>query len=71
MIYMPLEGVSACFRRHNGTHQFGCSCKKLNLPALLIILIITYHIDFYSCKANAFYIYLQCFVCFQLVDQAV
>ncbi|EFN84844.1 nicastrin [Harpegnathos saltator] len=28
MIYMPLEGVSACFRRHNGTHQFGCSSTR-------------------------------------------
>lgn len=27
MIYMNFEGVAACFRRHNGTHQFGCSCK--------------------------------------------
>lgn len=27
MIYMTFEGVAACFRRHNGTHQFGCSCK--------------------------------------------
>ncbi|XP_017756108.1 PREDICTED: nicastrin isoform X1 [Eufriesea mexicana] len=25
MIYMSFEGVAACFRRHNGTHQFGCS----------------------------------------------
>ncbi|XP_012233434.1 nicastrin [Linepithema humile] len=29
MIYMPLEGVAACFRRHNGTHQFGCSSNRL------------------------------------------
>lgn len=28
MIYMPLEGVAACFRRHNGTHQFGCSSSR-------------------------------------------
>ncbi|XP_032683205.1 nicastrin isoform X2 [Odontomachus brunneus] len=28
MIYMPLEDVAACFRRHNGTHQFGCSSSR-------------------------------------------
>ncbi|XP_077270743.1 nicastrin [Temnothorax americanus] len=28
MIYMPLEGVAACFRKHNGTHQFGCSSSR-------------------------------------------
>ncbi|XP_046743799.1 nicastrin isoform X2 [Diprion similis] len=28
MIYKPLEGVSACFRRHNGTNQFGCSSSR-------------------------------------------
>ncbi|XP_031827543.1 nicastrin isoform X1 [Nomia melanderi] len=28
MIYMSFEGVSACFRRHNGTHQFGCSSSR-------------------------------------------
>ncbi|XP_017888606.1 nicastrin [Ceratina calcarata] len=25
MIYMNFDGVAACFRKHNGTHQFGCS----------------------------------------------
>ncbi|XP_016914122.1 nicastrin isoform X2 [Apis cerana] len=28
MIYMNFEGVAACFRRHNGTHQFGCSSNR-------------------------------------------
>ncbi|XP_012529890.1 nicastrin isoform X2 [Monomorium pharaonis] len=28
MIYMPMVGVAACFRRHNGTHQFGCSSDR-------------------------------------------
>ncbi|XP_076236424.1 nicastrin isoform X2 [Calliopsis andreniformis] len=28
MIYMSFEGVAACFRRHNGTHQFGCSSSR-------------------------------------------
>ncbi|EZA58167.1 Nicastrin [Ooceraea biroi] len=28
MIYMPLDAVAACFRRHNGTHQFGCSSGR-------------------------------------------
>ncbi|XP_018317133.1 nicastrin [Mycetomoellerius zeteki] len=28
MIYMPFDGVAACFRRHNGTHQFGCSSSR-------------------------------------------
>ncbi|XP_015123019.1 nicastrin [Diachasma alloeum] len=28
MIYMSIDGVSACFRRHNGTHQFGCSSQR-------------------------------------------
>ncbi|XP_033325186.1 nicastrin [Megalopta genalis] len=28
MIYTSFEGVSACFRRHNGTHQFGCSSSR-------------------------------------------
>ncbi|XP_029040325.1 nicastrin [Osmia bicornis bicornis] len=28
MIYMTFEGVAACFRRHNGTHQFGCSSSR-------------------------------------------
>ncbi|XP_033363936.1 nicastrin isoform X2 [Bombus vosnesenskii] len=28
MIYMNFEGVAACFRRHNGTHQFGCSSSR-------------------------------------------
>ncbi|XP_011297726.1 nicastrin [Fopius arisanus] len=28
MIYMSIDGVAACFRRHNGTHQFGCSSRR-------------------------------------------
>nr|XP_012144351.1 PREDICTED: nicastrin isoform X1 [Megachile rotundata] len=28
MIYMTFDGVAACFRRHNGTHQFGCSSSR-------------------------------------------
>ncbi|XP_015588918.1 nicastrin isoform X2 [Cephus cinctus] len=28
MIYMPVDGVTACFRRHNGSHQFGCSSPR-------------------------------------------
>ncbi|XP_012280937.1 nicastrin [Orussus abietinus] len=28
MIYMSVDGVAACFRRHNGTHQFGCSSSR-------------------------------------------
>ncbi|XP_074109466.1 nicastrin [Cotesia typhae] len=28
MIYMSIDGASACFRRHNGTHQFGCSSTR-------------------------------------------
>ncbi|XP_034946564.1 nicastrin [Chelonus insularis] len=28
MIYMSIDGVAACFRRHNGTHQFGCSSLR-------------------------------------------
>lgn len=28
MIYMSFDGVAACFRRHNGTHQFGCSSSR-------------------------------------------
>ncbi|XP_016844807.1 nicastrin [Nasonia vitripennis] len=28
MLYMPIDGAAACFRRHNGTHQFGCSSSK-------------------------------------------
>ncbi|XP_063978988.1 nicastrin [Diachasmimorpha longicaudata] len=28
MIYMSVDGVSACFRKHNGTHQFGCSSQR-------------------------------------------
>ncbi|XP_012263929.2 nicastrin isoform X2 [Athalia rosae] len=28
MIYMPLDGLAACFRRHNGTHQFGCTSSR-------------------------------------------
>ncbi|XP_015432196.1 PREDICTED: nicastrin [Dufourea novaeangliae] len=28
MIYVSFEGVAACFRRHNGTHQFGCSSSR-------------------------------------------
>ena len=27
MIYTSIDNVTACFRRHNGTHQFGCSCE--------------------------------------------
>lgn len=26
-IYSSIEGGAACFRRLNGTHQVGCSCK--------------------------------------------
>ncbi|XP_066599037.1 nicastrin [Prorops nasuta] len=28
MIYMSFDGAAACFRRHNGTHQFGCSSSR-------------------------------------------
>ncbi|XP_076754651.1 nicastrin [Xylocopa sonorina] len=28
MIYMTFDGVAGCFRRHNGTHQFGCSSLR-------------------------------------------
>ncbi|XP_008557145.1 nicastrin [Microplitis demolitor] len=28
MIYMSIDGAAACFRRHNGTHQFGCSSTR-------------------------------------------
>ncbi|KAL2715967.1 nicastrin isoform X1 [Vespula squamosa] len=28
MIYMSIDGAAACFRRHNGTHQFGCSSSR-------------------------------------------
>lgn len=31
MLYTPLDSSAACFRRHNGTHQFGCSCMYINL----------------------------------------
>ncbi|KAJ9582233.1 hypothetical protein L9F63_003362 [Diploptera punctata] len=27
-MYEPIEGASACFRRLNGTHQFGCSSHR-------------------------------------------
>lgn len=36
MIYMSVDGAAACFRRHNGTHQFGCSCK---CPVILNLYI--------------------------------
>lgn len=26
-MFEDIEGAYACFRRLNGTHQFGCSCK--------------------------------------------
>ncbi|XP_014210820.1 nicastrin [Copidosoma floridanum] len=28
MLYMPINGAAACFRKHNGTHQFGCSSSR-------------------------------------------
>ncbi|XP_033222555.1 nicastrin [Belonocnema kinseyi] len=28
MIYTPIDSQAACFRRHNGTHQFGCSSSR-------------------------------------------
>lgn len=28
MIYTSIDGAAACFRRHNGTHQFGCSSSR-------------------------------------------
>ncbi|KAF7987839.1 hypothetical protein HCN44_003702 [Aphidius gifuensis] len=28
MIYKTIDGVTPCFRRHNGTHQFGCSSSR-------------------------------------------
>ncbi|XP_014607330.1 PREDICTED: nicastrin isoform X1 [Polistes canadensis] len=28
MIYMSVDGAAGCFRRHNGTHQFGCSSSR-------------------------------------------
>lgn len=45
MIYMSFDGVAACFRRHNGTHQFGCSCKAsffsvfINFNAMVFTLL--------------------------------
>ncbi|XP_043290145.1 nicastrin [Venturia canescens] len=27
-IYMSIDDVAVCFRRHNGTHQFGCSSSR-------------------------------------------
>ncbi|KAJ8674531.1 hypothetical protein QAD02_005793 [Eretmocerus hayati] len=28
MLYVPIDGAAACFRRSNGTHQFGCSSSR-------------------------------------------
>lgn len=28
LIYTSIDNVAACFRRHNGTHQFGCSSSR-------------------------------------------
>ncbi|KAL7293353.1 hypothetical protein TKK_0013123 [Trichogramma kaykai] len=28
MMYYDFHGTAACFRRHNGTHQFGCSSSR-------------------------------------------
>ncbi|XP_058805891.1 nicastrin isoform X2 [Phymastichus coffea] len=28
ILYMPIDTAAACFRRHNGTHQFGCSSSR-------------------------------------------
>ncbi|XP_046423774.1 nicastrin isoform X2 [Neodiprion pinetum] len=38
MIYKPLEGVAACFRRHNGTNQFGCSSSRSGSVGVIHII---------------------------------
>ncbi|KAK0078070.1 hypothetical protein PV326_009606, partial [Microctonus aethiopoides] len=38
MIYMSVDGVAACFRRHNGTHQFGCSSSRGGSVGVIQIL---------------------------------
>lgn len=44
MIYEPISGSVPCFRRLNGTHQTGCSCKfqTINQMNKLMIIIMCY-----------------------------
>jgi hypothetical protein len=38
-MYESIEGAAACFRRLNGTHQFGCSCKERRLSKSFVRLL--------------------------------
>ncbi|KAL6257463.1 hypothetical protein P5V15_011033 [Pogonomyrmex californicus] len=53
MIYMPLEGVAACFRRHNGTHQFGCSSSRSGSVGVVHLIEIESDITWIEQNATA------------------
>lgn len=53
MIYMPLEGVAACFRRHNGTHQFGCSSSRSGSVGVVHLIEIDDDITWIERNATA------------------
>ncbi|XP_011700001.1 PREDICTED: nicastrin isoform X2 [Wasmannia auropunctata] len=53
MIYMPLEGVAACFRRHNGTHQFGCSSSRSGSVGVVHLVEVDDDIAWIEKEANA------------------
>lgn len=53
MIYMPLEGVAACFRRHNGTHQFGCSSSRSGSVGVVHLIEIEEDIAWIEKNATA------------------
>ncbi|CAL1681355.1 unnamed protein product [Lasius platythorax] len=53
MIYMPLEGVAACFRRHNGTHQFGCSSSRSGSVGVVHLIEVDNDITWIERNATA------------------
>ncbi|KYN07730.1 PREDICTED: nicastrin [Cyphomyrmex costatus] len=53
MIYMPFDNVAACFRRHNGTHQFGCSSSRSGSVGVIHLLEVEDDIAWLEKNATA------------------
>ncbi|BES93971.1 Nicastrin [Nesidiocoris tenuis] len=53
MIYVPILGSSACFRRLNGTHQFGCSSPPRGSNGVIHVIYDSTNLDEFIDKAVA------------------
>ena len=53
MIYMSFDGVAACFRRHNGSHQFGCSSSRSGSVGIIHLIEENSDIEWIARNATA------------------